>query len=158
MTAEWRIESVTWSAAADRLMAVRTAVFVDEQGVPAALEHDAYDRDAVHLLVLTAADRAVATARLLADGHVGRMAVLSPWRGRGIGSAMLQGLLQMAAQRGLPEVFLHAQCQAEPFYARLGFVAEGPVFDDAGIPHRCMRRRIDGPVGSQGSTAGHRLG
>lgn len=133
------IQQVDWEARQATLLAIRVAVFVDEQGVPPELEHDEHDRRAIHLLASNHEGRPVGTARLLTDGHIGRMAVLPAWRNRGIGTAMLRRLLQIAAGQGLSSVFLHAQCQAEPFYARLGFTAKGGVFQDAGIPHRCMR-------------------
>jgi predicted GNAT family N-acyltransferase len=136
------IKQVDWQDAGATLLAIRHAVFVDEQGVPIELEHDEHDAVALHLLAATADGRPVATARMLGDGHIGRMAVLAPWRHQGIGSALLQHLVQLAGGRGLDEVFLHAQCVAEPFYARHGFQPEGPVFDDAGIDHRLMRRAI----------------
>jgi len=137
------IQQVDWETRRATLLAIRIAVFVEEQGVPAELEHDQHDLEAVHLLATDGDGHAVGTARLLADGHIGRMAVLPAWRHQGIGTAMLHRLMRIAADQGRPSVFLHAQCQAEPFYARLGFVADGGVFDDAGIPHRCMRAPTD---------------
>ena len=131
-----------WRTSREDLLRIRYAVFVDEQGVPAELEQDAHDQDALHLLAVSADGEGVGTARMLPDGHIGRMAVLPAWRGRGIGTALLRALLDAARQMGRHEVFLHAQCRAEPFYQRLGFVAEGEIFDDAGIDHRCMRLRL----------------
>jgi predicted GNAT family N-acyltransferase len=133
---------VDWQEASNALLAVRLAVFVDEQGVPPELEHDAHDLTALHLLATTRDGRPVATARMLADGHIGRMAVLPDWRGQGLGTRLLSRLLEIARTQGLNSVYLHAQCRAEPFYRRLGFVAEGGIFDDAGIDHRCMRRSL----------------
>ena len=136
------IRVVGWDDAAAALLAVRIAVFVDEQGVPPELEHDAHDATALHLLATTADGRAVATARMLADGHIGRMAVLPNWRGQGLGTRLLSRLIDIARKRELDGVYLHAQCRAESFYRRLGFVAEGDVFDDAGIDHRSMHRPL----------------
>lgn len=133
-----RILCTDWGSHHAELLAIRHRVFVEEQGVPVELEHDAHDASALHLLAMVGSDP-VGTARMLPDGHIGRMAVLRDWRGRGIGSEMLRELLALAAQRGITEPFLHAQCKAVPFYERLGFVAEGEVFDDAGIDHRLMR-------------------
>ncbi len=79
------------------------------------------------------------TGRLLPDGHIGRMAVIAPWRGRGVGDAILRTLVEAGAERGHGQLRLNAQLSAIGFYERLGFEALGPVFDDAGIPHRAMR-------------------
>lgn len=136
------IRRADWVSRQQDLLAIRYTVFVEEQGVPTELEHDEYDRTAIHLLATTQDGLPVATARMLPDGHIGRMAVLAEWRHRGVGTALLREMLRMAAAQGQDSVFLHAQCEAEPFYARLGFVAEGEVFKDAGIDHRCMRLDI----------------
>ena len=80
--------------------------------------------------------------RLLQDGHIGRVAVLKPWRGRGVGRALLTALLQLARQSGFTEVVLHAQTKALNFYIKQGFVAEGPEFVEAGIVRRVMRLRL----------------
>lgn len=138
----WRIEQARWPQDRPALRQVREMVFVREQGVPLALEWDEQDETALHLLARDAEGRPIATGRLLADGHIGRMAVLAPWRGRGVGSALLQALMAQARGRGMNRVELNAQCTAEAFYRRHGFVAEGPVFDDAGIPHRHMHKEL----------------
>ncbi len=138
----WRIQNVAGEAQRDALLDIRFRVFVDEQGVPAELEHDAQDALALHLLARTRDGVAFATARMLDDGHIGRIAVLPAWRGRGVGSALLEALIDIAHRRGIPAVYLHAQCRAEAFYRRLGFVAEGGIFDDAGIAHRRMSLRL----------------
>lgn len=133
------ITQTSWHAQGDQLLSVRHRVFVDEQGVPAELEHDAEDANALHLLAFNAAGEAVGTARMLSDGHIGRMAVLASWRGQGIGGQILQRLVRLAEANKLPQPFLHAQCRATGFYERFGFVAVGPVFLDAGIEHRLMK-------------------
>lgn len=141
------IRVADWNAQQHELLQIRYAVFVDEQGVPAELEHDRHDEGALHLLAGPAGGRPVATARMLADGHIGRMAVLPACRRQGIGSAMLRDLIRLARERGIRQLFLNAQCEAQAFYERLGFVAEGGVFEDAGIDHRRMGMQLD-PDGS----------
>ena len=140
-----QIRVAEWTSERETLLGIRFAVFVEEQGVPAELEEDDQDPETLHLLAEAPDGRAVGTARMLRDGHIGRMAVLPAWRGRGLGSALLQALIGIAATRGLQQVFLNAQCVAEDFYRRAGFEPRGGVFDDAGIPHRRMVRAL-GPT------------
>lgn len=126
------------------LHAVRDAVFVREQQVPAELERDALDPVSQHVLARDARGYPIGTGRLTPDGRIGRMAVLAGHRGQGIGEAMLLELLEVARERHLAEVQLHAQCTAESFYRRFGFLPVGAEFEEAGIRHRAMQRRLDG--------------
>jgi predicted GNAT family N-acyltransferase len=135
-----RIELGDWSSMRARAEPVRYAVFVEEQKVPAEIELDDLDPLSLHALALDDEGRVLGTGRLLPDGHIGRMAVLRQARGSGVGSALLQALMQAARARGDREVLLSAQTHAMPFYERFGFVAEGAEYDDAGIAHRMMRR------------------
>ena len=134
-----RIELMPWQAARAHAAPIRTTVFVVEQNVPAALEMDAMDAQCLHAVAFEGG-RAVATGRLLPDGHIGRMAVLKEYRGRGLGGAILARLMAAAKERGDAEVMLAAQVHAMPFYAAHGFQAYGEVYEEAGIPHRNMRR------------------
>ena len=128
-----------WPALASGLQAVRRAVFVVEQGIPEHLEWDEHDAVSVHALALIER-RAIGCGRLLPDGHIGRMAVLSQMRGQGVGAALLDALVDEARRRGMRALQLHAQLHASGFYARAGFVADGQVFDEVGIPHQRMVR------------------
>jgi predicted GNAT family N-acyltransferase len=114
------------------------AVFVHEQNVPADLEWDGLDAGCLHALVEDADGTAIGTGRLAPDGKIGRMAVLAAHRGRGIGAAVLAHLIDAACAAGMPRVYLYSQVHALGFYARFGFVAEGPEFFEADIPHRAM--------------------
>lgn len=136
--AEFAVVVTDWARDRPRLAAVRRAVFIDEQGVPEALEWDADDSVALHLLALDATGQAIGCARLLPDGHLGRMAVLGHWRGRGVGQALLHAALECARERGHERVRLSAQMHAAGFYARAGFVAEGGEYLEAGIAHVAM--------------------
>jgi predicted GNAT family N-acyltransferase len=137
-----RIELLTWDLARDEASRIRTEVFVREQGVPAEIEMDEHDASSVHALAFDPEGRAIATGRLLPDAHIGRMAVLKAWRGRGAGGAILERLVDRARERGAREVVLAAQTHALEFYRRHGFAEEGRVYLDAGIEHQDMRRRI----------------
>jgi len=129
------IQVVCWGEAEPALRAIRTAVFIHEQHVPEAMEWDEFDAISVHLLARDAAGQTVGTARLLPDGHIGRMAVLKEWRGQGFGSAMLHKLLQELTQRHQHKALLNAQTSAVPFYEKFGFQVLGEEFMEAGIPH-----------------------
>jgi hypothetical protein len=137
-----RIELGTWDELGNRAAPIRFTVFVEEQKVPEEIEIDAQDPLSLHALAIDASGTAVATGRLLPDGHIGRMAVLQSARGSGVGTAVLRALMEAARTRGHREVVLSAQTHAVPFYARIGFAAEGEVYDDAGIPHIDMRRAL----------------
>lgn len=121
---------------------IRDQVFIVEQHVPVELERDPADVDYVHALARDSGGRGIATGRLLPDGKIGRMAVLSEWRGKGVGRNLLECLIDAAATRGDRAVRLDAQIQASGFYRRQGFVAEGEPFMDAGIPHVHMGRTL----------------
>ena len=140
--AGFAVRLVDWAAAAEPLRAVRTAVFIVEQRIPANLEWDADDARSVHALAADAGGVPIGCGRLLPDGHVGRMAVLAPWRGRGVGAALLLRLVAAAQARGDARVVLNAQVQAMPFYARFGFAPVGAPFVEADIPHQAMARAL----------------
>lgn len=136
-----------WEALAEAAQAVRLAVFVGEQGIPESEEWDADDATAVHAVVRTLAGLPLATGRLILSGEagharIGRMAVLRSARGIGLGREVLQALIAQARERGVRHIGIHAQCSAMPLYAQAGFVPVGEVFDEVGIPHRCMTLAI----------------
>ncbi|GAB3506151.1 GNAT family N-acetyltransferase [Pseudoxanthomonas daejeonensis] len=144
MTAGFTIATVDYARDHARVHAVREVVFVQGQQVPVELERDALDPLCFHVLAVDADGQALGTARLTPDRRIGRMAVLDAHRGKGIGEAMLAALVAEARRRQWPEVSMHAQLHALPFYARAGFVPSGPSFVEAGIDHREMRRRLPG--------------
>lgn len=124
--------------------ALRRVVFVEEQAVPEALEVDGLDPEALHLLA-SLDGQPVGTARMFLKGEtgkIGRVCVLREMRGRGIGAALIRAAVEELHARGLKKAKLGSQVHAIPFYEGLGFVAEGPVYDDAGIPHRDMVRAL----------------
>jgi len=144
MPADWRY-NVTVARLPEDLPAIhyiRRQVFIVEQGIPADLEWDGQDSACHHVLATDLRQAAVGTGRLDPEGRIGRMAVLAPMRGGHIGRAVLDALLQHARERGDREALLHAQLGAAPFYSRAGFIARGPVFEEAGIPHVEMVRAL----------------
>jgi len=136
-----RVDLGDWVSLAPALEAIRREVFIVEQQVPEEMEWDADDATSVHALALLDG-HPVGCGRLLPDGHIGRMAVRAPFRSSGVGRALLQALLAEARRRGMRDVVLHAQTHALRFYEAQGFVAEGPEFDEAGIPHRRMSQAL----------------
>ena len=134
------VKPVYWHASQEMLRAIRAAVFIDEQGVPPELEWDGLDEHAYHVAAFAADGTPIGTGRLLQDGHIGRVAVLKAWRGRGVGKSLLEMLLVVANKMGYEEVKLNAQTRVLDFYLRLGFVPQGREFMEAGMPHIAMTR------------------
>lgn len=140
--------------------AIRHDVFVLEQGVPADLEVDDLDATADHFLLYDG-DVAVGAGRLVFEppgfagiavplgpvGHLGRLAVLSPGRGLGSGAQLVHAIEERARERSLRVMVLAAQTHAVGFYERLGYLAYGEEFDDAGLPHRWMSRSLRASAG-----------
>ncbi|MDP5305880.1 GNAT family N-acetyltransferase [Paracoccus spongiarum] len=129
----------------DACRALRRAVFIDEQGIAEADEWDDRDDQAIHLLAWQ--DGApVGTARILllgSTGKIGRVCVLPEARGTGLGSVLIRAAMDVLRSRsGITHARLGAQVGAMGFYRKLGFEAQGPVYDDAGIPHQDMIRAL----------------
>ncbi len=138
---EIELRTGTWAQLGEAAGALRLAVFVREQGIPAALEYDAWDARSVHCVAFLDGEPA-GTGRLLPDGHIGRMAVRADQRGRGIGPRVLEALLAIARERGDTSVELSAQTRVEAFYRAQGFVPVGEPYEEVGIPHLKMRRSL----------------
>lgn len=133
------LRPATWQQDAESLKLVRRRVFVEEQSVPESEEWDAADPTSRHVLAFVSGSDPVGTGRLESSGKIGRVAVLREWRGAGIGAEIVRYLVNQATELGIESVYLHAQTAAAGFYRRLGFRAEGPEFDEVGIPHVRMR-------------------
>ena len=123
--------------------AIRDSVFVRGMDVPEEIEHDHRDHFCVHVL-LRADGRPAATGRLDVDrdGKVGRVAVLAPYRGMGLGTRVMDELEDLAARYGLDRVWCHAQRTAEAFYRRRGWRTVSGEFMEAGIPHVRMEKKL----------------
>ena len=123
--------------------ALRRAVFIEEQNVSEADEVDGQDAEALHVLASVNGEP-MGCARILISSDtakIGRVCVMRPARGTGLGRAIIEACLDVSRQQpGVTRAKLGAQVHALPFYERLGFAAVGPVYDDAGIPHRDMER------------------
>jgi YbgC/YbaW family acyl-CoA thioester hydrolase len=136
----------SWDELGRDAQAIRTAVFVDEQKIPAEMEWDEADASCIHAVAVNRFGVPLATGRLLEHvpgvAKIGRMAVVQTMRGSRVGRSVLDALMKAARARGDHEVLLHAQMSAAPFYARAGFIERGTVFEEAGIPHIEMVRAL----------------
>ena len=139
---EFSLMAGNWPAMGKQALPIREKVFVEEQGVPVEMELDEFDPQSRHVLALGPDGAAIGTGRLLPDGHIGRLAVLPEWRGKGVGQALMDKLLDEATEVGQHQLALHAQCQATDFYRAFGFAPVGDTFMEAGIPHLLMTRTI----------------
>lgn len=142
-----QVQTGDWAALGDAARALRTAVFIEEQGIARADEWDEADATAVHAVVTNLLGMPVATGRLLqqapGEGRIGRMAVDRALRGSGVGRQLIQALQQAAFERGDRRIVLSAQRSAEGFYQRLGYVPEGAPYDEVGIAHIGMARSFE---------------
>ena len=120
---------------------IRFEVFVDEQNVPEDLEIDGLDDEAKHVLAYIDG-KPIGTGRILSDGHIGRVAVLKKYRGLGIGNSIMKVLIKWAQQNKFEKLWLSSQWHAHSFYLGLGFVCEGDIYEEAGIDHIKMFRRL----------------
>jgi predicted GNAT family N-acyltransferase len=144
MSSQIEVIEITEQPQMEQAWAIRRTVFIEEQHVPEEIEMDADDAKAFHALALDGR-QAVGCGRMVAhDGYVkiGRMAVLVERRREGIGKSILTFLMEHAKSRGFGRAVLHAQLTAEGFYLKNGYILEGEVFDEAGIPHRRMYRDL----------------
>lgn len=131
----------SWQEASKDAFAIRKQVFIEEQGVPEDLELDELDPVAIHALA-TMGSHSIGTGRLVhlegRQAQIGRMAVLTDFRNQGIGTAILEKLIEQARLAGATNLILHAQVSTIPFYEKHGFEAQGEIYDEAGIAHRNM--------------------
>ncbi|WP_373045087.1 GNAT family N-acetyltransferase [Vulgatibacter sp.] len=133
-------------------LAIREVVFIEEQQVPREIERDDEDPTAYHVLAQVGG-HAIGTGRLVELrepppgekgrwGQIGRMAVLVSNRRGKVGSKILAALEAEASKRGLDGIVLHAQVYAHDFYVHVGYADASPIFEEAGIPHVEMRKRL----------------
>ena len=134
-------KAVDYATQKHLIHSIRTAVFVDEQNIPADFEIDHDDPISQHVLAFCQGE-AIGTGRLTAAGKIGRVSVLRPFRRQGVGLCVMHRLVTLAKRGHHSEVVLSAQCHAIPFYEKLGFQPEGSVFSEAGIAHVKMRKQL----------------
>jgi predicted GNAT family N-acyltransferase len=142
MTNPFTVSAVSWHDGELMLRSVREAVFIREQGITPEQEWDGLDEGCRHVLVLSHQGVAIGCARMFADGHIGRLAVLPKWRKQKVGTAIIEAMLDYARTHDYPQVDVDAQIHSVPFYQGFDFVKEGEVFLDAGLPHIKMRLKL----------------
>jgi len=133
----YTLKQVTWADAEDKLRFLREQIFIKEQHVPEDLEWDGRDNDCIHIIVEDNQHKPVATARMLDNGHIGRMGVLREHRHQGIATAIMNYLTDLCAQHRW-QARLSAQTHALGFYQQFGFVVSSEEYMDANIPHKDM--------------------
>ncbi|MBJ9704584.1 GNAT family N-acetyltransferase [Acinetobacter calcoaceticus] len=121
---------------------IREQVFIQEQGIASEDEWDDLDATVLHFIVYDR-EQPIATARLLPQHSVGRVAVLMPYRKQGIGKILMQHIIDYARQQNLPYLKLSAQTYVTAFYEALGFVVQGEEYLDCGIPHIDMTLELN---------------
>lgn len=143
--ADFNVAPVDWNNEAEReaCRAVREQVFVVGQNVPREDEWDDLDATSRHVLARDLAGNPIGTGRLTPERKIGRMAVLADWRGRHVGEAILNLLIEQASALGYRTLEMHAQTHAVPFYEKFGFVKYGDEFEECAIKHFHMRRDLE---------------
>lgn len=142
MSNSFTVSLVRWQDGEPLLKSIREAVFICEQGVPAELEWDGLDEGCRHALAISHQGDAIGCGRMLANGHIGRIAVLPQWRKQKVGTAIMEALLDYARTHDYPQVDVDAQTYAVPFYQKFDFAKRGETFMDAGLPHIKMYLKI----------------
>jgi predicted GNAT family N-acyltransferase len=136
------IEVVTYGSHKSAIQQVRYQVFQCEQQVSAEMEFDGKDETATHLLAMwDEVPGGTTRMRELGDriAKIERVAVLSHYRGLGIGRRLMEVAIAHLRAQGMAEIKINAQTQAQSFYTKLGFQQRGEEFEEAGIPHVAMR-------------------
>ncbi|WP_336141159.1 GNAT family N-acetyltransferase [Acinetobacter sp. 102] len=134
----YQVKQGNWDQLQQDAKLIRTLVFIQEQGIAEVDEWDEQDAISQHFVIYDQ-DQPIATARLLQNNSVGRVAVLKAYRGQGLGQMIMLEIIAFAKQQG--RIFLHlsSQVHAMSFYQQLGFVVQGDEYDECGIPHIEMR-------------------
>lgn len=139
---ELKIRSGSWDELQNDAKLIREQVFIQEQHIPVVDEWDTQDAVALHFVVYDQA-QPIATARLLQNHSIGRVAVLKAYRGQSIGKLLMLEMIQQAKHEQRKFLKLSSQVHAMQFYAGLGFTVQGEQYLDCGIPHIDMTLKLD---------------
>lgn len=136
---DYSVSRVQWEYAAPLLKNVRERVFVCEHRIPKTIEFDRKDKNAIHMLVCDdKSQEPVATGRILPTGEISRIAVLSQHREKRLDQIVIQGLIKIAHELGLEEVFIFSPLEAVDYFIKQEFCPVGSVFMEAGLPKQKM--------------------
>ncbi|NKG34540.1 GNAT family N-acetyltransferase [Acinetobacter junii] len=138
----FRVQSGHWDKLEQDAKFIRKQVFIIEQNIPEEEEWDDQDMISDHFVVYDQ-DQPIATARLIQNNSVGRVAVLKTYRGQGIGRMIMLEIIQLAHQQDRTFLQLSSQVHAISFYEKLGFSIQGDAYDECGIPHIKMQLVIE---------------
>ena len=138
----YQVKHGRWDQLQQDAKLIRTQVFICEQGITEADEWDDQDVISQHFVIYDQ-DQPIATARLLQNHSVGRVAVVKAYRGQGIGRMIMLEIIAYAQQQARPHLRLSSQTHAVSFYQQLGFIVQGDEYDECGIPHIEMTMSID---------------
>ena len=138
----FRVQSGHWDKLEQDAKFIRKQVFIIEQNIPEEEEWDDQDMISDHFVVYDQ-DQPIATARLLQNNSVGRVAVLKAYRGQGIGRMIMLEIIRQAHQQDRKFLHLSSQVHAISFYEKLGFSIQGDAYDECGIPHIKMQLVIE---------------
>lgn len=138
----FRVQSGHWDKLEQDAKFIRKQVFIIEQNIPEEEEWDDQDMISDHFVVYDQ-DQPIATARLLQNNSVGRVAVLKAYRGQGIGRMIMLEIIRQAHQQDRTFLQLSSQVHAISFYEKLGFSIQGDAYDECGIPHIKMQLVIE---------------
>ena len=131
------IIETNWSKHSDEIKHIRNTVFVQEQCVPKNIEMDGKDVDCNHFLICKK-NEPIGTARLQSNGKIERVSILKPERKKGLGTKLMEFIINSAKKKELEKIYLHSQMDSIDFYKSLGFKGKGGMFEEAGINHVLM--------------------
>ncbi|WP_087543145.1 GNAT family N-acetyltransferase [Acinetobacter sp. WCHA29] len=138
----YQVKHGRWDQLQQDAKLIRTQVFICEQGITEADEWDDQDVISQHFVIYDQ-DQPIATARLLQNHSVGRVAVVKAYRGQGLGQMIMLEIISYAQKQRRSVLTLSSQVHAISFYEKLGFTVQGNSYDECGISHIEMTMNLN---------------